>query len=50
MWKEIKETITSKYFWIGFVEGFTIIPLFFDKRVKKLILRRFKGDSCKQEN
>jgi len=50
MWKEIKETICDKDFWIGFIEGFTVIPLFFDRRVRKVILRKFKGDSCKREN
>lgn len=29
MWKEIKETITSKYFWIGFCKGFLIIPVIY---------------------
>ena len=42
MFKLIKEHIISKYFWIGFFEGFFVFPLFFDKRVHDKILEMIK--------
>ena len=45
MWETIKETVTSKYFWIGFCEGFFIIPLFFAKPIyQKLLARDLQND------
>lgn len=40
MWKIIKEHITNKYFWLGFCEGFLILPLFFDKRLYRFLTRK----------
>ena len=42
MFKLIKEYITSRYFWVGFFEGFLVFPLFFDKRVHDKILKMIK--------
>lgn len=42
MLKLIKEHMISRYFWIGFFEGFLVFPLFFDKRVHDKILEMIK--------
>lgn len=42
MFKLIKEHITSRYFWIGFFEGFLVFPLLFGKRVHDKIVEMIK--------
>ena len=44
MWNKIKETVTSKFFWVGFCEGFLIFPLFFDSSLYKKIVGEKKNE------
>lgn len=44
MWNKIKETVTSKFFWVGFCEGFSIFLLFFDNSLYKKLLEKRKNE------
>lgn len=44
MWNKVKETVNSKYFWIGFCEGFLVIPLFFGRPLYKKLLEKDRND------